>query len=215
MKKPSYHLSIFVNCPFDKEYLPLMNALLFTIYYCGYVPRCALEKSNSGDVRYKKILDLMSNSAHGIHDISRTEVNNKSGLPRFNMPFELGLFLGIKELGSKIHSSKNCLILDSSPYRYQKFLSDIAGNDIQAHGNDVKRIIRVTRNWISTFASKTIPAGSYIASQYLQFNKALPAMKKSLLKTASKEIEYSDYSALVSEWLREIEQPNTVKKNSN
>ena len=35
----------------------------------------------------------------GIHDISRTESSGKPRLPRFNMPLELGMFLGAKQYG--------------------------------------------------------------------------------------------------------------------
>ena len=204
MISANYDLNIFINCPFDKKYIPLMNALLFTIYYCGYIPRCALEESNGGDVRYKKILKLISDSKHGVHDISRTELDRNSKLPRFNMPFELGLFLGAKELGSRLHKTKNCLILDKEMYRYQAFLSDIAGSDIKAHDNNDKKIIKIVRNWIATFSPKPHPSGAYIASKYQIFTRDLPAMKRALFKTASKEIEYSDYSMLVSEWIQEL-----------
>jgi hypothetical protein len=52
-----------------------------------------LEAYDSGDVRIEKILDIIDQCKLGIHDISRTELNEHS-LPRFNMPLELGLFLG-------------------------------------------------------------------------------------------------------------------------
>ncbi len=48
-------------------------------------------------------------------------------LPRFNMPLELGIFLGAKRFGSQKQKQKNGLILDREKYRYQSFCSDIAG----------------------------------------------------------------------------------------
>jgi hypothetical protein len=59
---------------------------------------------------------------HSIHDISRTEVRDQPyQLPRFNMPLELGIFLGAKRF--RRHSSrKRCLILDREPYRYKRFI---------------------------------------------------------------------------------------------
>ena len=39
----TYNTSVFVNCPFDAEYLPLFRAVVFTIEWCGYRTRCALE----------------------------------------------------------------------------------------------------------------------------------------------------------------------------
>jgi hypothetical protein len=39
---------------------------------------------------------------YGIHDLSRVEVD-AGGIPRFNMPMELGLHLGARLFGSGRH----------------------------------------------------------------------------------------------------------------
>src|SRR5258707_13086398 len=94
-RKPSYDTSVFINCPFDTDYRPLFRALVFVIEYCEFAARCALEVDDSGETRSGKIIRLIENSRFGIHDISRTEVNPE-GLPRFNMPYEFGIFMGFK-----------------------------------------------------------------------------------------------------------------------
>jgi hypothetical protein len=38
---------VFINCPFDRDYLPLFHALVFTVARCGFTPRCALEVVDS------------------------------------------------------------------------------------------------------------------------------------------------------------------------
>ena len=38
----AFDQNVFVNCPFDEEYLPLLRPLLFTIVYLGFRPRIAL-----------------------------------------------------------------------------------------------------------------------------------------------------------------------------
>lgn len=91
--QPSYDLSVFINCPFDAKYRSLFQAAIFAVFDCGYVPRCALEVYDSGQVRIDKIVGLIKRCRFGIHDISRTELDRKSRLPRFNMPLELGIFL--------------------------------------------------------------------------------------------------------------------------
>lgn len=40
--------NVFINCPFDDQYLPLFHAIIFTIHNMGFRPRCALEVSNAG-----------------------------------------------------------------------------------------------------------------------------------------------------------------------
>src|SRR3990170_5195013 len=44
----SYEDSVFINCPFDSEYRAIFYALVFAVYDCGYVARCALEVDDSG-----------------------------------------------------------------------------------------------------------------------------------------------------------------------
>ena len=96
-----YEDSVFINCPFDEEYEKLFQALVFAIHDCGFVARCALEASDSGEVRIKKILDIIDECKFGIHDISRTALSRNTKLPRFNMPLDLGLFLGAKQFDKK------------------------------------------------------------------------------------------------------------------
>ena len=90
----TYKRQVFINCPFDAEYLPLFRIIVFVVNACGYHVRCALESQDAGEVRMVKILRLIRECQFGIHDISRTELDPANGLPRFNMPLELGLFLG-------------------------------------------------------------------------------------------------------------------------
>jgi hypothetical protein len=131
-KQPSFSASVFLNCPFDPEYLPLFEALVFCVIDCGFVPRCALDAPDAGATRIDRICKLVESCSLSIHDLSRVEPSN--GLPRSNMPFELGLDIGCRRFGPRRARRKKCLVLDSQPYRYQKFLSDIAGQDIRAHG---------------------------------------------------------------------------------
>ena len=45
---------------------------------------------------------LISASPRSIHDLSRVELGENE-LPRFNMPFELGMALGAKRFGGPAH----------------------------------------------------------------------------------------------------------------
>ena len=141
-----YEDNVFINCPFDAAYRPLFQALVFAVHDCGMVARSALEVDDGAEVRIEKIQRIIQECRHSIHDISRTEPDADSGLPRMNMPFELGLFLGAKRYGSGPQKKKTCIIFDRDRYRYQKFLSDIAGQDIRSHGNDSAELVRVVRN---------------------------------------------------------------------
>lgn len=86
-----YADNVFINCPFDSAYKPIFDAIIFTVMDAGFRPRCALESRDSGDTRLAKIVQIIRECRFGIHDISRVETGG-AGLPRFNMPFECGLF---------------------------------------------------------------------------------------------------------------------------
>src|SRR5882757_9675720 len=109
-----FKINVFINCPFDQEYKPLFEAIVFTVQIAGFRPRCAREASNAGQVRIEKILEIISECKYGIHDICRTEPLP----PRFNMPLELGLDLGCKRFGTARQRSKRLLVLDRTPHRY-------------------------------------------------------------------------------------------------
>lgn len=96
---------VFINCPFDKDYWPLLEVIVFTVVACGFKPRSALEQSDAATVRLDKIQTLIGQSAFGIHDISRAKVARVEDYPRFNMPFELGLDLGCQRHGSAAQRS--------------------------------------------------------------------------------------------------------------
>jgi len=145
MPDPRSEYGVFVNCPFDDAYRPLFEAIVFAVHDCGYVVRSSLEVTDASQVRIDKIASIIGSCRLGIHDISRTELDVETQLPRFNMPLELGLFLGAKRFGSGKHRSKTCLILDIERYRYQKFISDIAGQDIAVHGGNADDAIKAVR----------------------------------------------------------------------
>lgn len=142
----TYRQSVFINAPFDRKYEKFLNLITFVILHASFFPRCAKEAYDSGEIRLDKISRIIKECRLGFHDISRTDLDANK-LPRFNMPFELGLFLGAKFYGSANQSKKICLILDREPYRYQEFLSDISGQDISAHRDSESLLVKILRNW--------------------------------------------------------------------
>ncbi len=208
-RRPTYANSVFVNCPFDSEYVPLFRALTFTIEFCGFQARCALEADDSGETRAAKLLRVIGESRYGIHDISRTE-SNAEGLPRFNMPYEFGLFVGFKAGGVAKQSKKVVLVLDREPYRYQKFLSDIAGQDIRHHGNDPEALIATVRAWLQNQLGSTreLPGGQYIAERYREFLADTHRLLTELRKSAADLDNFFDFHALVVKWVKAREEAN-------
>jgi hypothetical protein len=116
MPEPQFEYGVFINCPFDDAYRPLFEAIVFAVQDCGYIARCSLEVTDASQVRIERIAGIIASCKFGIHDISRTELDPATNLPRFNMPLELGMFLGAKRFGPSKHKSKTCLILDVERY---------------------------------------------------------------------------------------------------
>jgi hypothetical protein len=196
-----YSRSVFINCPFDREYEAIFYPIVFTIIHCGFLARCALEIDDSGQVRMDRIFGIVRECRFGVHDLCRTELDKKNKLPRFNMPLELGVFLGAKKFGSRQQNSKLCLIFDKTAYRYQKFISDIAGQDIRSHEMSPARAITCIRNWLRNSSSTNMPGGMAIESNYTKFRKNLPALCKEL-QLEIHELTFNDYVNIATEWLK-------------
>ena len=202
MRLPRYSDNVFLNCPFDSDYKQLFDAMVFAVHDCGFIARCALEEEDASQVRIDKIYNIIADCRYGIHDISRTELDEASDLPRFNMPLELGVFLGAKKFGINGQKGKNCLILDKEQYRYQQFISDIAGQDIQAHNNNPEEIVTVVRNWLRNASKRqTIPSGSIIWRHYQEFMEDLPQLAQECQLEVD-ELIFNDYLLMLTRWLR-------------
>jgi len=197
-----YGRQVFVNCPFDSQYKLLFEAITFAVFDCGFRPRCALELDDGSQARIEKILDLVEGCRFGIHDISRTETDPRSHLPRFNMPLELGIFLGAKRYGRGNQKQKVGLILDRQRYRYQRFISDIAGQDVHPHAGKPGRAIVEVRNWLRDASpSVSIPGGDAIRRRHAAFARELPSMSEAL-HLARARLTFGDLTWLISEWLK-------------
>ena len=202
MQSTHYNDNVFINCPFDSAYKPLFDAIVFAVHDCGFVARCALEEGDASQVRIDKIYNIIEDCRYGIHDISRTELDEISRLPRFNMPLELGIFLGAKRFGVEDQKRKKCLVMDKEQYRYQKFISDIAGQDIFVHNNTPKEIIRIVRDWLGTASGRrTIPGGGIIWGHYQDFLDDLPQLAQRFQLELADLEDFNNYIYAVAGWL--------------
>ncbi|RJF87993.1 hypothetical protein D3874_13975 [Oleomonas cavernae] len=196
---------VFLNCPFDGAYEPISRAIIFVVMALGYKLRSAREVENSAQSRLAKINSIIRQCHFGIHDISRAGADPASGLARFNMPLELGLFLGAREFGSGRQKEKVALVLDSEPYRYQKFISDLAGSDIQAHGDSPERAIKAVRNWLATNGGRTPIGGEALCDRYQIFHKIDLPLTQKHLSLVDEDMTFTDYVLIVRDWLEAFE----------
>jgi hypothetical protein len=200
MQHSAYDRRVFINCPFDTEYTPIFEAIVFAVTDAGFHATCARQRLDSGETRLAKIIQLIGSARYSIHDLSRTTLDDATNLPRFNMPLELGIDIGCKNFSPK-RSGKSFLIFDSEQYRFQKFISDIGGQDIQRHDNDPKQAVVRVRNWLRTESGlNELPGGSAIYERYEQFRHDLPTICATL-KLDIGDLTFADFSYAVTNWL--------------
>jgi hypothetical protein len=200
----SFEKNVFVNCPFDKEYLPLLRPLLFCVLYLGFRPRIALEQLDSGQPRIEKIISLIKKSKFAVHDLSRLKAQKAGEYFRLNMPFELGLDVGCRLFRGGQWAGKKCLILESERYRYQAAISDLSNSDIAVHDNEPEKVIREVRNWLNNTARLRAPGPSQVWGRFNDFmadnHKLLSAKRFS--KRDIEELPISELLSCIRRWVR-------------
>jgi hypothetical protein len=93
------------------------------------------------------------------------------------------------------------LVLDREPYRYHIFCSDIGGQDIRAHHNDVRSAVRAVREWLRTTSQRRkLPGAQHMANRYVQFRVDLPKICRAA-SLDPKDLSFLDYRTLVDEWI--------------
>lgn len=203
MDEADFEKNVFINCPFDKEFEPILQAIMFCVVYLGLNPRFTLENSDSGSVRLEKIVELINSCKFSIHDISRCKATKKGEMYRLNMPFELGIDYGAKRYGGGILSSKIFLILEEQKYSSKSALSDIAGWDIRCHDARFEKAIKEVRDWLTQEAGVKPVGPSKIRGAYVTFQEW--RLEKKLEEGFSKEdlYEYPTNEVLqeMKEWL--------------
>jgi hypothetical protein len=161
--------SVFVNCPFDDEYLPLLRPILFVVLDLGLAPRIALERLDSGRPRIEKIIALIQESKYAIHDLSWLRARKAGEHSRLNMPLELGLDVGCRLFGAGLWAGKKCLILETEKYRYQAALSDMSNSDIAVHGSKPVEAARQVRDWLNNEARWHAPGPTRLWGRFTDF----------------------------------------------
>ncbi len=198
-----FEKNVFINCPFDTDFAPLLRALSFSLCYLDYEPLLSQTLSSS-TIRINQIKQHIRNSKFGIHDLSRSKPMKKNELPRFNMPYELGLDIGCMEYGGGRCTSKKALILETEKYHFQKVLSDISGQDIENHNNDPLTLIKKVRNWLSANNKvEVLPGQSEIWIAYNLFNSDLEInLGKTYTPKDIEEMPIGDYLKFAKDWIK-------------
>jgi hypothetical protein len=202
---PTFGTNVFINCPFDNDYMALLRPLLFTIVSLGYTPRIASERFDSGEARIQKICELIQASKFSIHDLSRMQSTRENEIYRLNMPFELGIDIGCRLFAPGAAQAKRCLILEQERFRYQRALSDLSGSDIKAHNNSPEELIRAVRNWFVEVDVLHAPSGTRIWKHFNEFMADFYAQRQAE-GYGDRDLDIMpipEYVTFIQEWLAE------------
>ena len=156
----NYNKNVFINCPYDSEYIPMKQAIVFAVSLCGFTPKLVSMNHDGTIPRIDKIKAMINTSKYGIHDLSRCVAKTEGEFYRLNMPFELGMDLGCRYFSNE-DNGKNILVISESPYNHQPSLSDFSGFDPKCHKNDIYQTMYIIREFFYSEVSHDVP-DSYI-----------------------------------------------------
>jgi hypothetical protein len=194
-----YSRNVFINLPSVPHRSGLFRCLVFATIACGFNPRCGFEIDDTGEIRLEKISRTIEECRFGIHDLSNLGFAN--GSLTANMPLELGMFLSAKRFGDRRQRTKVCLVVDRERYRYQRFISDISGQDIREHRNNQEQLLNITCSWLSAFSAGDTPPSTEIFRAYRLFKREMPKIIDAV-GLPSDELTFNDYANIVTTWLR-------------
>lgn len=169
-QKRAERYSVFLNIPYDSAFENIYLAYIAGLSAFGLIPRATLEIPTS-QRRLDRILKLIQQCAYSIHDLSRVQVDAKAPrVPRFNMPFELGLAVA-QSAGNRRQTWYVC---ETVPYRINKSLSDLNGTDVRIHDGTVRGVFGAL---CEIFVRKTRqPSVQDMYRIYLVLRRNLPKM---------------------------------------
>jgi hypothetical protein len=161
--------SVFLNIPYDTPFDDLYTAYTVGLTQLGLNVTATLGFPNQD--RLGMIFQLIEEASISIHDLSRIEASH--GIPRFNMPLELGIAL----YRARVFKGKHTVhVFESKPYRAQRSTSDINRIDPRIHHGTAKGVMAALRNIFRQPGDvTTVPE---MLESYRAVKKRLPELRK-------------------------------------
>ena len=136
---------VFINVPFDSRYEPLFLALIAGLVSLGLNPRSVIQIGGSTD-RLRRLLGIIQECPFSIHDLSRVQASGQGSfrVPRFNMPFELGLAAAVSMTAAG--TVQQWRVIEAVRHRVGHSCSDVDGYTAEIHGGTVRGMCEALAN---------------------------------------------------------------------
>jgi hypothetical protein len=174
---------VFLNIPYDKKFERLFLAYIAGISAFGMLPHATLEIPDSSR-RLEKILKLERSCEYSVHDLSRVQLDAiKPRVPRFNMPFELGLC--VADANRREGQQQNWFVFEAVANRVDKSLSDLKGTDAKIHGATVRGVLSALCDVFRR------PGRQPTVPQMMQIYRGIRRNQATILKEAGSDTLYT------------------------
>ncbi len=172
--RPPTRNTAFLNIPYDRKFENLYLAFIAGLCGFGLIPHATLEIPGS-QRRLDRIFELIDNCSYSFHDLSRVELDRHPphSVPRFNMPFELGLVVAWAKGRQPGHQ---WFVFEAVAHRLKKSLSDLDGTDPYVHGGTPDGVLRQLSNALTR--SRHRPTLVELRNIYHDLKKAAAITKK-------------------------------------
>jgi hypothetical protein len=197
--------NVFINCPFDEDYRPCFEALLFIVAASGYTVRCALEDADGASIRFDKLRKLIAESPHTIHDLLPHRAQ-QGCVATLQHAIRARACHGSEVLWQPQAATQQCAHSGAQGLHSDAYLSDLGGNDPASHNGDPLQLMAaVTRFLHASPTGKVLAGPKSVFVRFTRFKEGLQTMAGALQRDLH-EIhpfrEYRVYLALLNEFLR-------------
>ena len=182
-KRKESRARVFLNIPYDPKFERLFLAYIAGISAYGMFPHATLEIADSSR-RLEKILNLERSCQYSVHDLSWVRLDPVSPrVPRFNMPFELGLC--VSDANRRQGQKQNWFVFEAEANRLDKSLSDLKGTDPRIHDATVRGVLSGLRNIFSR------PGRQPSVPQMMRIYRRLRKNQAAILQEAGSDTLYT------------------------
>lgn len=143
---PSYRrFQVFLNYPFDDEFMLFEDAMHFAVAAAGLIPVCAKDLSTPDKPRLFHLVDALANCQYSAHDFSRYTGEGANNFARFNCPIEMGMAL-FHAIATQLIDHR-CSFFVSHPHDYKEVASDLGGLDPKCY-QDESSLVSALYEWL-------------------------------------------------------------------